>query len=73
MRMEFLSMLLVHPVSTHDRREHEIRQKNPFQNYKALSRKQLSGELLYPAYRSTEQLAAPILAIAKTFGATGHL
>ena len=44
--------------------------QNPFQSYKAPSRKRLSGELLDQAYKSTEQLVAPILAIAKKFGAT---
>ena len=46
---------------------------NPFQSYKAHARKRLSGELLDEAYKSTEQLAAPTLAIAKKFGATVHL
>ena len=44
--------------------------QNPFQSYKAPSRKRLSGELLDQAYKSTQQLVAPILAIAKKFGAT---
>ena len=47
--------------------------QNPFQSYKDPSRKGLSGELLDEPYRSTDQLAAPIHAIAKKFGATGHL
>ena len=45
--------------------------QNPFQSHKVPSRKRLSGELLDQAYRSTEQLAAPILAAAKEFVATG--
>ena len=57
----------------HDRKEHEIRQKNLFQSYKSPSRKLLFGELLDQAYKSTEQLVAPILASAKKFGTTGHL
>ena len=40
--------------------------QNPFQRYNAPSRKRFSGELLDQAYRSTEQFAAPILAIAKS-------
>ena len=36
--------------------------QNPFQSYKAPSRKRLSRELLDQAYISTELLAAPILA-----------
>ena len=44
--------------------------QNAFQSYKAPSSKRLSGELLDQAYKSTEQLVAPILAIAKKFGAT---
>ena len=36
--------------------------QNPFQSYKALSCKRLSGEFLDHAYRSTEQFAALILA-----------
>ena len=44
--------------------------QNPFQSYKASSRKRLYGKLLDQAYKSTEQLVAPILAIAKQFGAT---
>ena len=48
----------------------------PFQLWspcEAPSSKQLSGELLDQEYKSTEQLVALILAIAKKFGATGHL
>ena len=44
--------------------------QNPFQSYKTPARKRLSGELLDQAYKSTEQRVAPILAIAKKFGAT---
>ena len=52
--------------------------QNPFQSHKVPSRKRLSGELLDQAYRSTEQLAAPILAVAKksdclNLVANGHL
>ena len=47
--------------------------QNPFQSFKAPSSKRLSRELLDQAYRSTEQLAALILATAKKVGATGHL
>ena len=43
--------------------------QNTFQSYKAPSCKRLSWELLDQAYKSTEQRAAPILAIAKEFGA----
>ena len=39
-------------------------QQNQFQIYNAPSRQRLSGELLDQAYRSNEQLADPILAIA---------
>ena len=44
--------------------------QNPIQSYKAPSRKKLSGELLDQAYKSTEQLVAPLVAIAKKYGAT---
>jgi len=44
--------------------------QNPFQSYKPPSRKRLCGELLDQAYKSTEQLVAPLLAVAKKYGAT---
>ena len=47
--------------------------QNPLQSYQTPSRKRSSGELLDQADKSTEQLVAPILAIAGIFGATGHL
>ena len=40
------------------------------QSYKAPSRKRSSGDLHDQAYKSTEQLVAPILAVAKKYGAT---
>ena len=59
------------------RREHEICRTKSFSKlqfaYKAPSPQRLSWELLDQAYRSTEQLAAQILAVAKKFEATGHL
>ena len=45
--------------------------QNSFQSYKAASTNDYLGSLLTKAYRSTEQHSAPILAIAKKFGATG--
>ena len=56
---------------THDRRGHP--KQNPFQSFKAPSRTRLSRELLDQAYRSTEQLVAPILAIAIKLGSTIRL
>jgi len=44
--------------------------QNPLVNYKTPSRKKLGGELLDQAYTSTEQLVAPLLAVAKKYGAT---
>ena len=44
--------------------------QNPLQKYKVPHRLKFSGELLKNAYESTEKLVAPILAVAKKFGAT---
>ena len=74
MRRAFPSMLLIHPVLTNDKRdsgEHEIRQTKFFSKLQSPFHKRLSWELIDQAYRSTEQHSAPILAIAKKFGATG--
>ena len=44
--------------------------QNPLQSYKVPHRHKFSGELLDKAYESTEKFGAPILAVAKRFGAT---
>ena len=44
--------------------------QNPLQSYKVPHRLKFSGELLDNAYESTEKLVAPILAVAKKYGAT---
>ena len=43
---------------------------NPLQSYKLPHQLKFSGELLDKAYESTEKLVAPILAVAKQYGAT---
>ena len=44
--------------------------KNPHRSYEEPHCLKFSGELLDKAYESTEKLVAPILAVAKTYGAT---
>ena len=77
MRTVFPSMLLIHPVlhawGGMTEKSMRFAKQNLFQSYKSPSRKLLFGELLDQAYKSTEQLVAPILASAKKFGTTGHL
>ena len=68
MRTAFPSILLIHPVFKFAHMiEKRFAKQNPFQSYRAPYSKQLSGKLLGQAYRSTEQLATPILAMAKVW------
>ena len=59
---------------THDRKDHEILWTNQLQSYyyKAPSSKQLYGELLHQAYKSTEQLPALILSISYGWISVDH-
>ena len=44
--------------------------QNPLQSYKVPHSHKFSGKLLDKSYESTEKLVAPILAVAKKYGAT---
>ena len=65
----FLSTLLIHQLGKLCMIAGSIKyaEQNLLQSDKTPSQKWLSGDLLDQAYKSTEQLEAPILAVAKKY------